>query len=268
MKGLSGAECESVVAAADRLREAVGTGSPCPPVRNLLPKGSIAHAYEVQALGHDRAVSLGGRIVGWKIGLTSEAVQRQLGVAQPDFGALFADAEVRDATTVAPGRLLQPRVEAEVAFVMAADLPERLITPVDVLGSVVFVAPAIEIVDSRIAGWDIDIVDTVSDNASSGLYVVAPRRLPLAQVDLAHVTMTLTEDGKTVSEGVGAACLGHPVNAVVWLANTLAALGRGLRAGDLVLSGALGPMADVVPGACYEALIDGLGSVSVAFARG
>src|SRR5439155_901086 len=157
-----------------------------------------------------RAVTAGRRLVGRKIGLTSTAVQAQLGVDQPDFGVLFADMAVPEEATIAPGRLLQPKVEAEVALVLDADLPHREATVADLLRATAFALPALEIVDSRIADWDITIVDTVADNASSGLFVLGGTPVPLDRVDLRGVRMTLARNGETVSRGTGADCLGSP----------------------------------------------------------
>jgi 2-keto-4-pentenoate hydratase len=234
-------------------------------VRDLLGTGSIDDAYAVQRINADRMLAEGHRVVGWKIGLTSVAVQSQLGVDQPDFGVLFAAMCAGDDEPIELNELLQPRVEAEVAFVLGADVETDQITTVDVLRATDFVTPAIEVVDSRIAEWDITIVDTIADNASSGRFVVGARPTPLRDVDLRGVQMTLSADGEVVSKGSGAACLSHPVNAVVWLANTLVARGQALRAGDVVLSGALGPMHPVTPGTRYEAILDGLGSVRATF---
>jgi 2-keto-4-pentenoate hydratase len=172
-----------------------------------------------------------------------------------------------DSEPIPPGRLLQPRVEAEVAFVLGDDLPARDVTTTEVLHATEFVVAAIEVVDSRIADWDISIFDTVADNASSGLFVTgaAPRSL-LDIDDLRASEMTLTAGGVVLSSGTGAACLGHPVNAVVWLANVVAARGEPLRAGEVVLSGSLGPLVPAEPGTTYEAHISGLGSVRAVFA--
>jgi 2-keto-4-pentenoate hydratase len=166
------------------------------------------------------------------------------------------------------GRLLQPRVEAEIAFVLGADLPYEQVTVVDVIGATDHLLPAIEIVDSRVAGWDISIVDTVADNASSGLFVLGTTPRRIADVDLRLCGAVLEHAGEPVSVGAGAACLGNPAHAVAWLAETLARAGRPLRAGDVVLSGALGPMVGVTPGAAYEARISGLGSVRTCFSGG
>ncbi|NAS25652.1 2-keto-4-pentenoate hydratase [Herbidospora sp. NEAU-GS84] len=255
--------------AADVLRAAYDTGTPCPPLRgDLLPEGDVATAYAVQRAQVEQWTAEGRRPVGAKIGLTNPVVQKALGVFQPDFGVLFADMAVPDGAEVAPGRVLQPRVEAEIAFVLGADLPHEQVTVVDVIRATDHLLPAIEIVGSRVANWDISIVDTVADNASSGLFVLgtSPRRV--ADVDLRLCGAVLEHDGEPVSVGAGAACLGNPAHAVAWLAETLARAGSPLRAGDVVLSGALGPMVPVTPGAAYEARISGLGSVRTCFGGG
>ncbi len=255
-------------AAAARLLDAARRKQPCRPVRELLPDGGLDDGYEVQKIVHARG-SVGRRRVGRKIGLTSPAVQRQMQVDTPDFGVLFADMAYGDAQPIPFGDLLQPRVEAEVAFVLVADLPEADVTAPELLRAIDFVLPAIEVVDSRIANWDISIFDTVADNASSGLFVTGGSPRSLRDIDDLRVSeMALTVDGEVVSSGTGAACLGHPVNAVVWLANAVARRGEPLRAGELVLSGSLGPLVPVRPGLTYEAHISGLGSVRAAFTLG
>lgn len=261
-------EQPAVTKAADTLTEATRTGIACPPVRSLFADGDIDAAYAVQQLNVRHGVAAGRRPVGRKIGLTSPAVQRQLGVDRPDFGALFADMAVAEGSPVPAGRLLQPKVEAEVALVLGSDLTQRDCTVADVIRATDFALPALEIVDSRITNWDITIVDTVADNASCGLYVLGGSPVPLTGVDLRAVTMTMTRDGEKVSEGTGADCLGSPLNAAAWLASTLAAMGDPLRAGDLVLTGALGPMVPAGPGQVFEAHISGLGSVRAGFAAG
>ncbi|GAA4573401.1 2-keto-4-pentenoate hydratase [Micromonospora coerulea] len=255
-----------IEAAARELTEAGESGKPCPPLRGrLLPEGDVESAYQVQQRQAQARWDRGERRVGAKIGLTSRAVQENFGVYQPDFGVLTDVMAVGDGVEVAIGRLLQPRVEAEIAFVLGADLAEERITTVDLIRAVDHVLPAIEIVDSRIAGWDISIVDTVADNASSGLFVLGTTPRRLADVDLRLCGMVLEHAGEPVSVGAGAACLGNPLHALEWLAGTLARAGDPLRAGDVVLSGALGPMVPVTPGAAYEARISGLGSVRVSF---
>lgn len=247
------------------LREAARLGKPLPPLRErLLPHG-LALAYAVQQVNVRAAVALGRRVVGRKIGLTSRAVQAQLGVDQPDYGALLDDMALCDGDEVPLARVLQPKVEAEVAFVLGRDLDMPQATPADVMRAVEFVLPAIEVVGSRIANWDIRLLDTVADNASSGLFVVGNEPRQLEGLDLRRCGMVMKCRGDEVSTGTGAACLGHPVNAVVWLARKMVEMGEPLRAGDLVMSGALGPMARVGAGDVFEASISGLGSVRVAF---
>jgi 2-keto-4-pentenoate hydratase len=219
----------------------------------------------VQELNTQRKLQGGGRLVGRKIGLTAKAVQKQLGVDQPDYGMLFADMAIADGEPVRWSRLMQPKVEAEVALVMAHDLPEPGITMAQMLRGVAFALPAIEIVGSRIAEWNIRFVDTVADNASSGLFVLGNTPAPLPGLDLRLAGMVMERKGEQVSLGAGAACLGHPLNAALWLANKMAELGRGLKAGDVVLTGALGPMVPVNPGDVFEARIQGLGSVRAVF---
>ncbi|MEV0398034.1 2-keto-4-pentenoate hydratase, partial [Polymorphospora rubra] len=239
---------------------------PVPPLRDaVLPVGDVDAAYAVQQAQVADWLAAGRRRVGAKVGLTSPVVQQAFGVFQPDFGVLFADMAVPDGGEVDLGGLIQPRVEAEVAFVLGADLPFERVTVADVVRATDHILPAVEIVDSRIAGWDISIVDTVADNASSGLFVLGNQPRRLSDVDLRVAGMVLEHAGEPVSVGAGAACLGNPVHAVAWLAQTLAAAGNPLSVGDVVLSGALGPMVSVTPGAAYEARISGLGSVRVCF---
>ena len=255
-------------AAAERLLDAARRKEPCRPVRELLPDGGLDDGYEVQKIVLARS-GAGRRRVGRKIGLTSPAVQAQMQVDTPDFGVLFADMAYGDSQPIPFGELLQPRVEAEVAFVLGRDLPPHEVTGPEVLRAVEFVVPAIEVVDSRIQDWDISIFDTVADNASSGLFVTGGAPRSLGDIgDLRAVEMALTVDGEVVSSGTGAACLGHPLNAVVWLANVVAERGEPLRAGELVLSGSLGPLVPVEPGRTYEAEISGLGSVRATFTAG
>lgn len=252
--------------AAERLAHAESTGVPCSPVRTVLAENDIAAAYAVQRLNVQHRLSSGRRIVGRKIGLTSPTVQHQLGVHQPDFGALLSDMAVPNGGMIPHGRILQPKVEAEVALVMRDDLQFAEPTVADVLRAVEFALPALEIVDSRVADWDINIVDTVADNASCGLFVLGGTPVPLTNVDLRSVQMTLTRGEEVVSEGTGSDCLGGPLNAAVWLAATLVAEGDPLRAGDIVLTGALGPMTPAGPGDTFTTTISDLGTAHVGFA--
>jgi 2-keto-4-pentenoate hydratase len=251
-----------------RLAAARAAGRPCPPVRTLLPPGDVGMAYAVQAAWVAGRVVAGDSVVGRKIGLTNPAVQAQLGVDQPDFGTLLATMDCPPGAPIDSGRLLQPRIEAEIAFVLGRDLDAPGAGPADVLAATDSVAAALEIVDSRIAGWDISIVDTVADNASSGLFTLGPDRRPPGDLDLAECPMRLWRDGDEVSGGTGAACLGHPAIAVAWLAATALAYGQPLRAGEIVLSGALGPMVPVRAGDSFTAEIGGLGRVMAVFTGG
>jgi 2-keto-4-pentenoate hydratase len=258
-----------VTDASVELLEAYASGKPIPPLRDrLIQAGDVDAAYRAQSAQVETWLAAGRRPVGAKIGLTAPAVQRAFGVYQPDFGVLLADMAVPDGAEIDPDTLIQPRVEAEVAFVLGRDLPAEQVTVADVLRATDFLLPAIEVVDSRIAGWDISIVDTVADNASSGRYVLGTTPRSVSAVDLRLCGAVLESAGQPVSVGAGAACLGNPLHAVAWLATTLAGNGNPLRAGDLVLSGALGPMVPVTPGASYEARISGLGSVRANFAKG
>jgi 2-keto-4-pentenoate hydratase len=256
----------SVAAATDQIASAIRTGTPCPPVHALLESFGVEGAYAVQDVQTRAALASGRRPIGRKIGLTSPSVQKQLGVDQPDYGMLFADMAVLDGEEMPAGRLLQPRVEAEIAFVLEHSLDRLQLGLTDVIGAVAYALPAIEIVDSRIADWRISLLDTIADNASSGAFVLGttPRRID--GLDLRLCGMTLETRGEPVSNGCGAACLGHPLHALLWLARKMVEVGRPLVAGEVVLSGALGPMVPVAPGGVYEARISGLGRVGVAFA--
>ncbi|MFF4416466.1 2-keto-4-pentenoate hydratase [Streptosporangium sp. NPDC001559] len=256
---------DALAEAADQLLDAARHGKPCPPVRQTLPSGTAEVGYAVQEINTRRALHEGRRLVGRKIGLTSAVVQRQLGVDQPDFGMLFADMACLDGLPVPASRFLQPKAEAEIAVVLKSDLVGGPFTVADVIRAVDFVLPAIEIVDSRIAGWDISLVDTIADNASSGAFVLGNTPVDLRGLDLRLAGMTMTRNGQEASTGAGAACLGHPLNAAVWLADALGGKDFPLLAGDVVLTGALGPMVPVEAGDVFEAHIDGVGSVRAVF---
>lgn len=256
----------AIESAARKLLEAAEKGIPCSPVRSELPELDLEAAYQVQELNTVKALESGRRLVGRKIGLTSKVVQDQLGVDQPDFGMLFADMAVADGELIDISRIQQPKIEAEVAFVLSRDLLMDEPTSADVIGAIDFVLPALEIVGSRIKDWDINIVDTIADNASSGLFVLGNEKRSLADFDSRLCGMVMEVQGVEVSTGAGAACLGNPINAVTWLAREMARRNRHLRAGDIVLSGALGPMVKVQSGETYTARISGLGSVRASFA--
>ena len=258
---------EKITDAADRIFNAHASGSPCDPIRSTLKGGDPDDAYQVQLMNTKRWIEAGRRVVGRKIGLTSKAVQAQLGVDQPDYGFLFADMDVGDGEPVSFERVLQPKVEAEIAFILGKDLDGDRLTTADMIGAIEYGVAAIEIVGSRIANWDIKILDTIADNASSGLFVLGQQPKKLGEFDLRLCGMVMENRGEPVSVGAGAACLGSPLNAALWLARTMAQAGEPMRAGDVVLSGALGPMVAASPGDVFEARIEGLGSVRAAFAH-
>lgn len=249
---------------AARLRTAYTSGA-VPPLRDGLEPTDAQGAYTVQALNTAYWSGQGRRITGRKVGLTAKAVQQQLGVDQPDFGVLFNDMEIANGGVLPAAKVLQPKAEAEVAFIMAADVTAPDVTREAVEQAIDCAMAAIEIVDSRIADWKITFADTVADNGSSAFYVLGATRHRLAGLDLKTCGMALEVNGAVASLGAGVACLGHPLNAVTWLARTLAAQGAPLRKGDVVLSGALGPMVALKHGDHVEATIGGLGAVSFTY---
>jgi len=249
---------------AARLRGAYATGA-VPPLRDALEPTDAAAAYTVQALNTAYWTAEGRRIVGRKVGLTAKTVQQQLGVDQPDFGVLFDDMAIGNGGALPAARVLQPKAEAEVAFVLSEDITSLEVSREQVERAIDYAVAAIEIVDSRIADWKITFADTVADNGSAAFFVLGDDRKALAGLDLRTCGMALEVNGAVVSLGAGVACLGHPLNAVTWLARTLAAQGVPLRKGDIVLSGALGPMATLKPGDHVQAAIGGLGAVSFTY---
>jgi len=263
---MGAADLLSIEAAAAELKAAALGGGTIAPLRERLAGVSGETAYAVQEINTRAWLAEGRRLVGRKIGLTSLAVQAQLGVDQPDFGMLFADMAVGDGEAVALSRLIQPKVEAEVALVIGRDLTHERHTYADIIGATEYALPAIEIVDSRIANWNIKFVDTVADNASSGLFVLGGRPVRLHDIDLTACAMQMKRGEAVVSQGNGRACLGSPLNAAIWLADTMVRCGRPLQAGDIVLTGALGPMVAVTEPSRYDVSIDGLGTVSALFA--
>jgi len=256
---------KGVTIAAEALWQAERAATPCDPIHEYLKDGDLDAAYAVQQVNIERRLAQGGRLIGRKIGLTAKAVQVQMGVDQPDFGTLLSDMIVGDGGTIPADRVLQPKVEAEIAFILGNNLDIEHPNAADVLRATAFIAPAIEIVDSRIAGWKINLLDTIADNASSGLLVMgSPTRSPL-EFDFTGCQMKMALNGETVSTGIGAACMGSPVAAVAWLAERMRDNGTPLLAGQIILSGALGPMAPVTGEATVRTTIDGLGHVSVTF---
>ncbi|MCA0042734.1 2-keto-4-pentenoate hydratase [Celeribacter litoreus] len=258
----------SIQKAADRIWQAWQSGVSGAPVRDLIDEGDVAAAYAVQEINTNRWLEGDERVLsGRKIGLTSVAVQKQLGVDQPDYGMLFADMEYMDGEEIPLSAVQQPKVEAEIAYVVSAPLTGKHLTMVELIGSIGYALPALEIVGSRVKDWDIRITDTVADNASSGVYVLGQTPKGLSDFDPRLCGMVMTKNNEPVSVGAGAACMGSPLNASLWLARTMAAAGRPLGPGDVILSGALGPFVTAAPGDVFEARINGLGSVRAAFAK-
>jgi len=254
------------------LRTAEEQGLPCAPLRERIlaaagEQDPVACAYAVQQHNVQRRIASGARVVGRKIGLTSSAVQKQLGVDSPDFGMLFADMAFGDGEEIPLARTLQPKVEAEIALVLERDLTHERHTFADLVSATAYALPAIEVVGSRIENWNIRLLDTVADNASSGVFVLGSRPVRLERLDLVNCAMTMERHGDTVSSGSGAACLANPLNAAVWLADMMVRVGTPLRAGDVLLTGALGPMAAVAPGDRFVARIDGLGELRAVFGQ-
>ncbi len=257
----------AIAEAAYRLSAAQATRIACAPVRDLIGTDDITAAYAVQRAQIDARIAAGARVIGRKIGLTSPAVQQQLGVDQPDLGVLLEDMADTEESGTALAGLLQPKVEAEIAFVLATDLVDGDLDADQVRVAVAYAAPAIEIVDSRIANWDITFGDTVADNGSSGRFVVGAAHRTLDEFTPVEASMIMSVDGDQVSSGTGAACLGDPLNALRWLAITARDFGAPLRAGEVILSGALGPMAAITGPCAVTAEITGLGSVTVTFIK-
>lgn len=252
-------------AVAADLRAAERAGAPIPPIRDRIAETDEPAAYRVQQINVAQRLAAGARVAGRKVGLTARAVQRQLGVDRPDFGTILDDMVFGDGEPIPHGRVLQPKAEAEVALVLGRDLDIANPGWADVVRAVDFALPAIEVVGSRIADWDIRFSDTVADNGSSGLIVLGGPPVPLDRVDLQALGMVLERRGEEVSTGAGAACLGHPLNAAVWLARKAWAMGLPLRAGETIMTGALGPMVPAAPGDVFEARMPGLGTVRAVF---
>lgn len=251
--------------AAEELRVAAESGRFIAPLSGLHPDFALEDAYAIQRINTEHQIASGRRRVGCKIGLTSPAVQKQLGVDQPDFGILFDGMGFEEGLPIPYRKLHQPKIEAEVAFVLGRDLDMEMPGLVDVMRAIEFALPALEVVGSRIQDWKISLIDTVADNASSSGYVLGSSPRTLTQLDLLNCAMELQRNGEPASSGNGRACMGNPLNAVVWLARTMVRMGAPLKAGELVLSGALGPMLEVRPGDAFIAEIQGLGSVSALF---
>jgi 2-keto-4-pentenoate hydratase len=252
---------------ASRLRVAEADRDPIDPITDIWPDLSSDDAYAVQSHNVGRRVTAGAVVCGYKVGLTSTASQELLGVHEPTFGALLDDMFVDEADEIGLDALVQPRVEAEMAFVMKDDLAGPGVTTTRALATIGGVLPAIEVVDSRIADWRIRLADTVADNASAARVVLGARITPVAGLDLRLVGVLFHRNGVPIDSGAGAAVLGNPATCVAWLANRLGVQGAGLRRGDVVLPGALHRMVPVRPGDVFQARFAHLGSVTAQFSE-
>ncbi|SEM52539.1 2-oxopent-4-enoate/cis-2-oxohex-4-enoate hydratase [Pseudoxanthomonas sp. GM95] len=250
---------------AQQLHRALRDALPIPPLTGRVQGINIEAAYAISEALLQYRLEEGEKIVGRKIGLTSAAVQKMLGVDQPDFGTLTDAMAYEDGAAISLAGMIAPRAEGEIAFILGHDLVGPGITAHDVLAATESLAACFEIVDSRIANWKIAIADTVADNASASAFVLGKSRVPVAGIDLGTCGMVVEKNGEVISTGAGAAALGSPTNCVAWLANTLGRFGIGLRAGEVILSGALVPLVDVAPGDTMRVRISGIGSAQVKF---
>lgn len=235
-------------------KDACATG----PISADYPHFGMDDAYAIQQLVNRDRQDKGGRVVGYKIGLTSAAVQQQLGVDQPDFGVLFADMERRSGDVIDCSQLIAPKAEGEIGFVFKNDLDSKDLTFVEMLTEIDFFMPVVEIVDSVVRDWKINIVDTVADNASSALYLVGNKRFDPAGVDFSQLRVSIKAEGCEPVCGTGAACLGNPLTATYWLVRKLIDLGAPVKKGHLVLSGAMAPMVNIKPGVAFSFSFDQL----------
>jgi 2-keto-4-pentenoate hydratase len=251
--------------AAAMLVEAERERRPIPPLAETFPSMDVVDSYEIQLLNIRDRIAAGATVNGHKVGLSSEAMQKMMGVDEPDYGHLLSDMEVFHDRPVEAGRYCYPRVEVEVAFILGEPLPGEGCTEDDVIAATEAVAPAIELIDSRIVDWRIGLVDTIADNASSAGYVLGPERVKPNELDLLTIEARLHKNGEQVASGRSDAVLGNPVTAVAWLARKVASFGVRLEAGHVVLPGSVHRAVDVAAGDDFTAELDGLGHVNLSF---
>ena len=249
----------------DELYQALTTQTMIEPLTNRYPEITIENAYNIQQRMIARRLEAGERVIGKKIGVTSAAVMNMLGVYQPDFGYMLDGMLYNEGESIDIATMIQPKAEGEIAFILKKDLMGPGITNAQVLAATECVMPCFEIVDSRIRDWKIKIQDTVADNASCGVFVLGDQAVDPRNLDLALCGMVLEHNGEIVGTGAGAAALGSPVNAIAWLANTMGALGIPLKAGEVILSGALAAMLPAKAGDNFRVSIGGLGGCTVRF---
>jgi 2-keto-4-pentenoate hydratase len=247
------------------LAEAERTRVPLAPLTAAHPDIDVVDAYEIQLINIRQRIAEGATVAGHKVGLSSKAMQEMMGVDDPDYGHLLADMEVFEDTPVQAAKYLYPRVEVEVGFILADDLPGAGCTEDDVLAATAAFVPAIELIDTRIKDWKIALCDTIADNASSAGWVLGPERVSPKDIDIKSIDAVLTRNGEVVAEGRSDAVLGNPVTAVAWLARKVDSFGVRLRAGDIVLPGSCTRAIDARPGDAFVADFAGLGSVRLSF---
>lgn len=253
---------------ASQLLEAERSLQPIAPLTEIYPSITVQQAYQIQLAQIEKKVQKGARIIGKKIGLTSKAMQEMVGVNEPDYGHLLDTMSHVDGEIIDISQFIEPKVEVEVAFVLAKDLKGPGISITNVIDATDYIVPAIEIIDSRIKDWKIKFEDTVADNGSSAKVILGGIPTNIDQVDLRHIGMVLDVNGTQISTGAGAAVLGNPLKAVVWLANKLGEFGIPLKAGEVILSGAITAAVPIRSGDIFNAHFAHIGSVSVGFKGG
>jgi 2-keto-4-pentenoate hydratase len=236
-----------------------------PPLTELYPDLNVEDAYKIQLAIIENKLHEGSRVIGKKVGLTSLAMQQMLGVNEPDYGHLLDDMKIKDGGRIDISQFVSPKIEAEIGFILGEDLKGPNITFVDVLMATKYVVPALEIIDSRIEDWNIKLIDTVADNGSSARVVTGKAFAEIDGIDLRTVGMVFYKNGEMAATGSGAAALGHPAHAIAWLANKLSEFDIPLKAGELILPGALTKAFPVMKGDHFSAQFGSLGSVSVTF---
>jgi 2-keto-4-pentenoate hydratase len=252
-------ELAADLAQAERSRE------PIAPLTAAYPDIDVVDAYEIQLINIRQRVAEGARVLGHKVGLSSLAMQQMMGVDEPDYGHLLDEMQVFEDTPVKADRYLYPRVEVEVGFILAADLPGVGCTEDDVLAATEALVPSIELIDTRITDWKIALCDTIADNASSAGFVLGEARVSPRDIDVKAIDAVLTRNGEVVAEGRSDAVLGNPVTAVAWLARKVESFGVRLQKGDVVLPGSCTRAIDARAGDQFVADFAGLGSVRLSF---
>lgn len=247
------------------LAQAERSRVPTSPLTDAHPDIDVIDAYEIQLINIRQRVAEGARIIGHKVGLSSKAMQDMMGVDEPDYGHLLDEMQVFEDKPVKSAQFLYPRVEVEVGFILADDLPGAGCTEEDVLAATAAFAPAIELIDTRITNWQIKLCDTIADNASSAGWVLGEARVSPKDIDIRTIDATLTNHGEVVAQGRSDAVLGNPVTAVAWLARKVESFGVRLKAGDIVLPGSCTRAIDAPPGSDFVADFVGLGSVHLSF---